>query len=111
MIDLLSLINAKNSKKLIFMAHPPPYKFLDRAFKKNRGSKAVYVALQHFKPLIYLCGQIHENPGVEKLGDTIIVNSAVTVTLIEFDKNGVTRIEQKFSTAPKRRENLQKVNF
>lgn len=111
MIDLLSLINTKDNKKLIFMAHPPPYKFLDFAFKRNRGSKAVYVALEHFKPLLYLCGQIHENPGVEKVDGTIVVNSAVTVTLIELDKDGVKKIEQKFSTAPKRKENLVKVSF
>lgn len=111
MSDLLTLIPDVNRKKHIFMAHPPPYKFLDRAFKKNRGSKAIKVALEYFRPLMFLCGQIHENPGVEKLKDTIIVNGAVSITIIELNDKGVKEIRQLFSTSKRRKDNLQTVEF
>jgi hypothetical protein len=62
-------------KDCILVTHIPPYGIQDRVFfGKHAGSKVLRDIVERFSPKLHLCGHIHENPGFDKLGDTIVVN-------------------------------------
>ena len=44
---------------------------------KHAGSEIHREILEKFKPQLWLCGHIHENPGFEKIDSTIVVNSSM----------------------------------
>ncbi len=60
----------------IFVVHQPPYGTItDLAHKDMHvGSRSVREAIERHKPLICFCGHIHESSGMDKIGDTLIVN-------------------------------------
>jgi hypothetical protein len=41
------------------------------------GSKELREIVEKFKPRLVLCGHIHEDPGVSKMDDTIVVNCSM----------------------------------
>lgn len=80
-----------NSRRAIFNFHIPPYgTSLDQAPEltkdlriksvagqislKHVGSKSVREAIEKYHPLLGLHGHIHESDGIEKMGDTLILN-------------------------------------
>ena len=63
--------------KLIVLAHHPP-----RASKVDRvghglnaGLRELREFIEEYQPLLYLHGHIHESPGSEKIGNTLVVNA------------------------------------
>lgn len=81
----------KNPRQAIFNLHVPPYgTSLDMAPELTEdlrvksdlgqiclshvGSKAVRAALEKYQPLLGLHGHIHESDGLERLGETVIIN-------------------------------------
>lgn len=59
----------------ILVSHTPPYKVLDRALMfLHAGSKSLRGFIMKTKPLICLCGHIHEAHGIEMLDNTVVVN-------------------------------------
>ena len=59
----------------ILVTHVPPYETQDKIFMgKHGGSMELRNVMDKFKPRLVLCGHIHENPGVMKIEDTVIVN-------------------------------------
>lgn len=83
--------DVKNPRQSIFNFHVPPYgTSLDQApeltedlkvkadfgeiFLSHVGSKAVRAALEKYQPLLGLHGHIHESDGIQKLGETTIIN-------------------------------------
>jgi hypothetical protein len=59
--------------KTIFVAHAPPYGFMDEARGEHAGSKAVLRIMEEKKPLVLACGHIHEKEGVRKHGGTTVL--------------------------------------
>jgi len=82
----------------IVLTHYTPYKCLDvlkgdtvKAFKnKNLGVSIYNRAVKRFKPALLVCGHMHENQGICKLGKTIVVNPGSAkegkLAIIEFDE-------------------------
>ena len=87
--ELINKLN--NPKKAIFNFHCPPYGTrLDLAPELDRTSKPVVIAgevnynhvgskslrkiVEKYQPMLYLHGHIHESPGVEHIGRTIVIN-------------------------------------
>lgn len=68
--------NAGNSEKLAILSHAPPFgtKVDVLTSGENVGSHGVRVVIEEFKPILCVCGHIHEARGVDKLGDTLLVN-------------------------------------
>jgi Icc-related predicted phosphoesterase len=71
----------KPAKKFIFLTHYTPYKILDKIKnrmsplnKKNAGFEPYNKIIKKYKPMLCICGHIHENQGIKKLGKTIVVN-------------------------------------
>lgn len=89
-IDRL-MLQVKNPRQAIFNSHIPPYgtsldmapelskdlriqSDLSHVIMSHVGSKAVRAALEKYQPLLGLHGHIHESDGLERLGDTLIIN-------------------------------------
>lgn len=62
----------------IFVTHEPPYKTQDRVFfGHHSGSKELRKLIEKCKPRLVLCGHIHEDPGISKVNDSIIINCSM----------------------------------
>ncbi len=85
-------------KKLIFACHAPPK---DTAIDKivsgaHVGSKAIRELIEKYKPVLGLHGHIHEAIGMERLGESMVLNPGplawgrYVIVEIEGDKISIT---------------------
>jgi hypothetical protein len=59
----------------VLVAHPPPYGVLDRVGKKfHAGSALIRDLVMQTRPKLMICGHIHEDVGMTRLGQTMVVN-------------------------------------
>ncbi len=59
----------------VLVSHEPPYGVLDRAWNgQHIGSRAVRELVERLKPRVVVCGHVHESPGIERVGETVVVN-------------------------------------
>jgi Icc-related predicted phosphoesterase len=59
----------------ILVSHHPPKGAVDRTFFGVRaGLRELRAFIEKYRPKLHLCGHIHEARGVERIGDTTIVN-------------------------------------
>jgi len=82
-------------KKIIFVAHNMPNKTKFDKFKvkgkiEHYGSIMVRRIINKYKPILFLGGHFHENPGKEKVGETLVVNPGAAVdgkcAIIDYDE-------------------------
>jgi len=92
--DNFRIFNKKNlfEEKIIFVSHKPPYGAQDKIFiGLHGGSKELREIIDRYKPILVLCGHIHEDPGFTKIGETIVVNCSMGKrgegALIEINKD------------------------
>jgi Icc-related predicted phosphoesterase len=57
----------------VVLSHPPPFGIFDTVGQMHAGSKAVRKMVEEKKPIMLICGHIHEYEGKQILGDTLIV--------------------------------------
>ncbi|MFN3909917.1 MAG: metallophosphoesterase [Candidatus Anstonellaceae archaeon] len=58
----------------IVVSHPPPKNYFDLVGESNHvGSSSVLAFMEKVKPLMLICGHIHEHAGKKIVGDTLIV--------------------------------------
>lgn len=74
----------------VLVVHPPPYGIRDRVLGRfHAGSRAVRRLVDRCSPGLVICGHIHEQAGVETIGQTTVVNCAMGRTgngvLIRYD--------------------------
>jgi hypothetical protein len=67
---------ADETKKLVLVSHAPPYNTrLDATgLGQHVGSRSIRKFIEDKKPILAMCGHIHEARGVDRLGSTTIVN-------------------------------------
>ncbi|MFZ5564961.1 MAG: phosphoesterase, partial [Thermodesulfobacteriota bacterium] len=59
-------------------AHPPPRGALDRVFSRfHAGSDGLRRIVTRHRIPILLCGHIHEQPGVERMEETLVINCSI----------------------------------
>ncbi|HEX4836164.1 MAG TPA: metallophosphoesterase [bacterium] len=59
----------------VLVTHEPPAGTLDLASSgQHIGTRAVRDLVDRLRPRVLTCGHVHESPGIEKLGDTVVVN-------------------------------------
>jgi uncharacterized protein len=59
----------------VLVTHEPPAGTLDVAASgQHIGSRAVLDLVTRLRPRVLACGHVHESPGIERLGDTVVVN-------------------------------------
>jgi Icc-related predicted phosphoesterase len=68
--------SAKPAKKLILVTHAPPYNTkVDEIHGEHAGNKSIRQFIVSAKPVLAICGHLHENEGKEdKIGITRIIN-------------------------------------
>jgi len=72
-----SLMNILD-KTSVLVTHAPPFKVQDKIFIGSyRGSRELRTIIDTRKPRLVLCGHIHEDPGMTKLMNTIVVNCSL----------------------------------
>ena len=72
--------NEKNlvDEKSVIITHVPPYGSQDKIFLgMHGGSRELREIVDKHKPRLVLCGHIHEDPGISKIGKTTIVNCSM----------------------------------
>ncbi len=91
-------------KNFIFLMHYTPYKILDKVnYKgsptnnKNIGFEPYNKIIKKYKPLLVICGHVHENQGKQKLGKSWVVNPGAAkegrAALINVEKERVKSIK------------------
>ena len=62
----------------VLISHEPPYGAQDKVFLgMHAGSKPLREIVDKYKPRLVLCGHIHEDPGITKIGETTVVNCSM----------------------------------
>ena len=82
-------------KNLILISHNPPICGKLDSFDgvHHAGSQKFTDFIKENKPLAVVCGHIHEGVGIEKIGDTVVINpgslgEAKTYAWLEVEKEG-----------------------
>lgn len=57
----------------ILISHPPPYGHFDSVGGLHVGSKSVAAAIAKYRPLMVLCGHLHEHEGQSVVDHTLVV--------------------------------------
>ncbi len=83
----------------ILFVHEPPFNtLLDITHKKEHvGSKSMRRIIEEYQPNIAVSGHIHESPGIDKIGKTIIVNAGEA----KYNHFAVFDIEEAGKNEPK----------
>ncbi|MHA1270020.1 MAG: metallophosphoesterase family protein [Candidatus Helarchaeota archaeon] len=77
-----------DTKKLIIISHIPPKGHCDKVYRGARvGSEKLRKLISELQPRLLLCGHIHEDRGISRLGDTIIVNVGHAGCIVEIDED------------------------
>ena len=65
-----------DDKLLILVSHTPPYnsKVDLTHFGEHVGSVSVRRFIEEYQPALCLCGHIHEARGIDRIGNTLVVN-------------------------------------
>ena len=73
---ILNCENASSLENLIVISHNPPKDTVCDAVNKDvhAGSLLFRKFIEEKKPLFVVCGHIHEGVGIDKIGETIVVN-------------------------------------
>lgn len=59
----------------LIVTHEPPAGVLDLARSgRHIGSRAVLDLLNRLRPRVLTCGHVHEAAGIERLGETLVIN-------------------------------------
>jgi len=65
-------------EKSVLISHEPPYGAQDKVFiGMHGGNKDLREIVDKYKPRLVLCGHIHEDPGITKIGNTTVVNCSM----------------------------------
>ena len=66
------------NKTNILVTHIPPHGLQDKIFLgMHSGSKKIREIIDKYKPRLVLCGHIHEDTGITKIGTTTVVNCSM----------------------------------
>ena len=75
----------------IVLSHCPPSSTLSMADnKENIGSKELLNYINKHNPKLLICGHVHESTGVEIIGETLCINTATEVNLLEVDLEDIS---------------------
>ena len=94
--EVTSMLNETSrmleGKRLILISHcPPKDTIVDKTnFGIHGGSISIRKFIEKKRPIVNICGHIHEAHGIDKLGDTLIVNPGAAkdgyYAIIELEK-------------------------
>jgi len=68
----------------VLVSHSPPFGILDFDDNINYGCPDLLKVVERISPRYHLFGHIHANHGIQKIGQTTFVNSAIMNEMYEF---------------------------
>jgi len=82
----------------VLVAHPPPWGTLDEVFGRfHAGCRSMTKVIKMCRPMLMICGHIHERPGSVLIGETLVVNCALgknhAGAMIELDNGNNLKVE------------------
>jgi len=82
----------------VLVAHPPPWGTLDEVLRRfHAGCHSLEKAIKICRPMLMICGHIHESSGSVFIGKTLVVNCALgrnhAGAMIELDKDNNLKVE------------------
>ena len=82
----------------VLVAHPPPWGTLDEVFGRfHAGCRSMTKVIKMCRPMLMICGHIHERPGSVFIGETLVVNCALgknhAGAMIELDNGNNLKVE------------------
>jgi Icc-related predicted phosphoesterase len=82
----------------VLVAHPPPWGTLDEVLGRfHAGCRILTKAIKMCRPMLMICGHIHERPGSVFIGKTLVVNCALgsnhAGAVIELDNENNLKVE------------------
>ena len=81
MKDIKEWLGDHPREKVIFASHYPPHMLCDLTYSGNHaGIPQFRELIMRNKPILWLCGHVHEAAGVKSLMKTTVVNAAITET-------------------------------
>ena len=91
---LKSLIKSNS----VLVTHPPPWGILDEVFGRfHAGCRSLTKVIKMRRPMLMVCGHIHESSGSVLIGKTLVVNCALgrnhAGAMIELDKDNNLKVE------------------
>jgi uncharacterized protein len=94
-IEKLKSLIKSNS---VLVAHPPPRGLLDEVLGRfNAGCRSLTKLIKMCRPVLMICGHIHERPGSAFIGKTLVVNCALgknnAGAMIELDNENNLKVE------------------
>lgn len=94
-IEKLKSLIKSNS---VLVAHPPPWGTLDEVFGRfHAGCRSLTKVIKMCRPMIMICGHIHESPGSVFIEKTLVINCALgrkhAGAMIELDKDNNLKVE------------------
>lgn len=73
--SLASVESKLTSSRFIFVSHQPAWDCrIDRCGDKHSGSEAIRSFIEKNKPMVAVSGHVHEAVGVDRIGETTVVN-------------------------------------
>ncbi len=73
-------------KKTVLLVHMPPFQTTCDKLNRHVGSKDYRTFIEAMQPVLVLCGHLHETFGtMDKIGNSVILNSGATGKIVEFD--------------------------
>ncbi len=102
--DLFRLLSNKKPKNFIFLTHYTPYGVFDKVkfrkspmYGRHAGFEPYNQIIKKYKPLLCICGHMHEYQGVKKLGKTAIIATGPAyegkAALIDMEKDKIKSIK------------------
>ena len=82
----------------VLVAHSPPWGTLDEVFGRfHAGCRSMTKVIKMCRPMLMICGHIHERPGSVFIGETLVVNCALgknhAGAMIELDNENNLKVE------------------
>jgi Icc-related predicted phosphoesterase len=92
-----SFMKIMKFKPDIVLSHYTPYEILDKMdcshslmHRCHMGISLFNIGIKKYKPVLFICGHMHENQGRERIGKTLVVNpgsaSEGKMAIIDFDE-------------------------
>lgn len=76
--DVLEWVKMFDGDRIIFASHYPPYMIRDWSnWGVHAGIKEFRELIIRTKPILWLCGHIHEDAGISKFMKTTVINASV----------------------------------
>jgi len=78
-------IKIDKKEKIVLVTHAPPYKTaVDNIYGESAGNKTIRKFIEKFKPVVAVCGHLHENMGkMDKIKKTLVINPGSDGRLLE----------------------------